>query len=75
MSTVQRTISVFLAGCGLILVLGAHACGTLSGARVQCELDAVHQLPLDNPDELSIGDTLALAARLKQCVPKGDAGS
>lgn len=65
---------------GVALWLGCAgyvACGSLPSV-VQCQLDAVAVLPLDEPDAITVGDARALARRLEQCRPQqsavGDAG-
>lgn len=49
------------------------ACNSANQARAECALAAVEQLPLDDPDQISVGDVRGVVTRLKAC-QQGDAG-
>jgi len=56
------------------LALCAHCAGTAT-ARAECALAAVQALPLDDPDQISVGDVRSVVTRLKACEQgPGDAG-
>lgn len=51
----------------LALLLLVFACSSASQSRAECALRAVQQLPLDDPDQITIGDTRALISALHAC--------
>lgn len=50
-------------------------CTSAAQARAQCELDAVRALPLDEPEQITAGDAIALGRRLKACQAPAPAAS
>jgi hypothetical protein len=58
----------------LVLACLLLSCGASTPLLVQCRLTAVSKLPLDNPDELTVGEVRALASDLKACQPRADGG-
>lgn len=61
----------FMLGFALFAVL-LVACGVVP-VTAQCQLDAIEQLPLHDPESISVRDARQLAERLKAC-NAGDAG-
>lgn len=57
---------------GFVGLLALARCGTPLPVS-PCQVQAVLALPLDDPDAISVGDTMVLAKRLKAC-NAGDAG-
>ncbi len=60
--------AIFLA---CLVVLGCAG----SSQALQCRVAAVHKLPLDNPDAMTLGDVKALATDLKACTGTPDGGA
>lgn len=56
-----------LAAVGLLSL--PIACTSAAQAREQCALDAVRRLPLDDPDQISVGDVIDLGKRIRACEP------
>lgn len=64
-----------LCACAFLITGGlVAACG--ASTLVECQLTAVHALPLGDPDAITIGDARRLAERLQACAQReGDAGA
>ena len=56
------------------LLVGLIAAACSAPTLVQCRVDALAVLPLDDPDAITVGDARRLVQRLKACEPRGDAG-
>lgn len=70
-----RTLRSFPVLLGLVLsVAGAGllslpaGCSGAAQAREQCALDAARALPLDDPDQISVGDARRFGRRIKACL-------
>lgn len=58
-------VALSLVAVGLLFPV---ACTPAAQAREQCAIDAARALPLDDPDQISVGDTRQFGRRIKACL-------
>lgn len=62
------TLLVSLLLVALLGLLSLPACNGAAQAREKCALDAARALPLDDPDQISVGDARQFGKRIKVCL-------
>ncbi len=65
-----RLRSILCSSLYLLAALGLLSLGCNSAAqtREKCALDAARALPLDDPDQISVGDARQFGRRIKACL-------